>query len=270
MNRAAHPFDQAVGLQAHDGTLQRGHIPPSHANMVGPFGGTIAAVLLNAVLQHPARQGEPLSLTVNFTAPIADAPFDIDAQPVRTNKSTQHWSVALRQQDEVAATATAVLAHRRDTWADTEATPPDAPEPDAVPLLSAPGFPPWTRNYALRIVRGSVAPGATEGPDSESLLWVRDEPPRPLDWLSLTAICDVFFPRVFVRRQKLAPASTVSLTIYFLSDAPQLAQQGDGALLAVARANRFHRGYADQSAHLWSRDRSTLLAVTHQVVYFRD
>ncbi|MFX1369075.1 MAG: hypothetical protein ACFFAY_10790 [Promethearchaeota archaeon] len=105
--------------------------------------------------------------------------------------------------------------------------------------------------------------------DSESLLWVRDEPERPLDFLSLAAISDVFFPRVFIRRQKLGVSSTVSITTYFHADTSDLARQGSRPILATARGQRFYRGYFDQVAELWS-DEGELLASSIQMVYFKD
>ncbi len=45
--------------------------------MVGPYGGITAATVLNAVLQHPALLGEPVSLTVNFCAAVADGAFEV-------------------------------------------------------------------------------------------------------------------------------------------------------------------------------------------------
>lgn len=265
-----HVFDKATALTpSENGKAWSGHIPASHENMVGPFGGAIAATLLNAVLQHPYRQGEPISLTVNFAAPIKDAPFEVTAQAVRNNKSTQHWTITMYQQEEVAVTGTALLAHRRETWSDTEAAPPEAPSPEQVPLLSTDNLPRWTHNYALRMLRGLVVAGSPEQTDSRSLLWVRDEPLRPLDWLSLTAICDTFFPRLFVRRQRIFPIGTVSMTTYFLTDGEALDRQGTGYLLAAAQANRFYNNYFDQSGTIWGRD-GELLATTHQIVYFRD
>ena len=43
----------------------------------------------------------------------------------------------------------------------------------------------------MRCVRGApgAAPAGAAEPDSVSLLWVRDEPPRALDFLSLAALC---------------------------------------------------------------------------------
>ena len=63
------------------------------ANMVGPFGGITAAVLLRAIESHPDRLGEPVALTVNFAAPIVDGEFEISRRAPRTNRTNQHWIV---------------------------------------------------------------------------------------------------------------------------------------------------------------------------------
>ncbi|MBM4721152.1 hypothetical protein GS449_24190 [Rhodococcus hoagii] len=115
-----------------------GHTSPAYANMVGPFGGITAATLLRAVLQHPERLGDPLSLTVNFAGPIADGAFEVSARPTRTNRSTQHWNIELAQDGVVTTTATAVFGNRRDTWASTEIEAPPPPPADDV---AAAGFP---------------------------------------------------------------------------------------------------------------------------------
>jgi hypothetical protein len=73
---------------------------------------------------------------------------------------------------------------------------------------------------------------------------------------------------VFVRRQELVPAGTITLTTYFHADAATLAAQGDKPLLAQARAARFFKGYFDQGAELWGSD-GELLATSHQLVYFK-
>ena len=122
-----HPLDLAVQLASGaDGSLA-GSTHPAYGNMIGPFGGVIAATLLNAAMTHPARIGEPLALTVNYTAPAAQGTFNVDAIPVRTNRSTQHWTITLVQGGEVVITATAVFAKRRDTWSATEAGFPEVP-----------------------------------------------------------------------------------------------------------------------------------------------
>jgi len=269
MTDTLHPLDHATRLIALGEGHYRGRLTAAYANMVGPFGGAIAAVVLNAVLQHPQRLGEPVALTVNFAGPIADAEFEIRARPARTNRSTQHWSIELVQAGETAILASAMTAERRDTWSDQELAFPRVAPASEVPVTATGGFTPWVANYEMRFIDGllSFRP-ADAGENSQSRLWVRDQPPRPLDFLSLSALADVFFPRIFLRRQQPCPAGTVSMTLYFHADGAELAACGTASLLACARAQVLHNGFADQTAELWSAD-GRLLATSQQLVYYK-
>ncbi|KUI40370.1 acyl-CoA thioesterase II [Mycobacterium sp. GA-2829] len=265
-----HPFDAAVALEPvlHAGHW-RGHTHPDWANMVGPFGGMTAAVLLHAVEKHPDRIGEPVALTVNYAAPVADGAFDVVATCIRTNRTNQHWVVELRQDGAVKTNATAVFGTRRDTWSDTEATMPEVPAPDRVAESGLPDIIVWAGNYETRYVEGGVpGEGAGPAPSSATTLWARDRRGRGLDFPALTAMSDIFYPRVFLRRGAISPAGTISMTIYFHADSAALGAVGDDYVLARTRGNRFSRGYFDQSAELWSRA-GELLVTTHQVVYFK-
>lgn len=266
----AHPFDDALVLDTTEGRgVLRGRTTPAWANMVGPFGGVTAAILLRAVEMHPDRTGEPVSLTVNFVAPVADGAFDVVTRIVRTNRSNQHWLVELVQDGEVKTNASAVFATRRDTWTDTEATPPDVPQPEAVARTEAPSMVEWVSNFDMRYVCGDIPSGEAQAAESsETVLWVRDRRDRHLDFAALTALSDIFYPRVFLRRGTAAPAGTVSMTTYFHAESTDLDGVGADFVLARAHANRFARGYFDQTATLWSRA-GELLVTTHQLVYFR-
>src|SRR6185369_13570553 len=105
-----HPFDTAVALSPQGEGAWQGRTSPAYANMIWPYGGITAAQALNAVLQHPQRLGEPIAFTVNFAAALEDGEFTAHATPARTNRSTQHWTVELRQQGQAMVTATAVTA----------------------------------------------------------------------------------------------------------------------------------------------------------------
>jgi acyl-coenzyme A thioesterase PaaI-like protein len=273
-----HDFDAAIALDAHG----HGATHPAWANMVGPFGGITAATLLNAAWSHPQRLGEPLALTVNYAGAVADGPFHIEALPVRTTRTTQHWTLALHQGGAVATTATAVFALRRDTWVADELPMPAVPPAGQVAVTPPPGRVVWPHRYEMRFVHGPWVPFRLDGEDgagtapapaitsdeSLTLAWVRDTPPRPLDALSLTALCDLFYPRIFRRRGHFTPAGTVSMTVHFHGDAADLAAQGTRPLLACARGLRFHRGFFDQRAELWS-DGGQLLASSQQTVYYK-
>lgn len=266
-----HPFDTAVALTPTRENFFRGATTPAYANMVGPFGGTTGAVLLNAALRHPSRLGDPVALTVNFASAVADGEFEIEARAVRTNRSTQHWLIELMQAGEIAATATAVFALRRETWSAPEAVAPAVPPAEALARANRTAPLAWVDRYDMRFAAGDLPDhfDGDERPDSRSSLWVRDEPPRPLDFASLAALCDTFFPRIFIRRRKRVPIGTVSLTTYFHADAAMLAAQADRHLLGTARALNFRNGYFDQSAEVWN-DAGQLLASTHQIVYYRE
>ena len=256
-------------VQQPDGTFA-GHTSAAYANMVGPFGGISAAQVMHAVLMHPQRLGEPVSLTINFAAALSDGPFVINAHPARTNRSTQHWLIDVQQNGESVLTGTAFTALRRETWSLDEQTLPASPAPAEVPLALN-GIPmAWVQQYEMRPIVGGM-PEVWDGSGDSSLtqLWVRDQPPRPLDFASLTALADVFFPRLFVRRATAVPVGTVTMTVYVHANTEQLQATGRGYLLAQARAQAFRNGYFDHSAQLWN-EAGVLLATTHQLVYYKN
>ena len=281
-----HFFDAAIALSPQpDGSLA-GATHPAWNNMVGPFGGITAATALNAVLRHPALLGEPVALTVNYAGPL-NGPFTAVARPVRTNRSTQHWTVELRQSakpdtaegtdgaDEVALTATVLTAVRRETWGSNDLPMPSLPAPSQVHRTPPRNTVEWLRRYDLRMVTGTIpsrweGQAATDDPATSSLtqVWMRDDPPRPLDFCALTALADVFFPRIWLRRATFVPVGTVSMTVYFHVGAQALADTGTGYVLGQARGQGFAAGFFDQAAQLWN-EAGTLLATTHQVVYYK-
>lgn len=264
-----HPFDQAIKLEGLPERLAA-RVSADYQNMVGPFGGVSAAKLLQAVLQHPQRKGSPVALTVNYLGPISDSPVEIVLQCLRTNRSNQHWSMQLLQQDAVLCSATCVLAHRKDTWQNQELEFPEVDGPEAYPAL--PPFPmaKWVNQYDMRFIKGNPLDSEESASgDSESLLWMADKPHRALDFASLTALCDAFFPRLFVRRRKVSPAGTVSLTIHFHCDESSLNALSSPFVLGRASAQKFSGSYFDQRAEVWSQD-GQLMATTTQMVYYKD
>lgn len=263
-----HPFDAAIRLDTVSEDTRRGRTHPEWANMVGPFGGITAATMLRAVQTHPDCIGEPLALTINYAAPIADGDFDITVRAARTNRTNQHWIVELSQDGDVKTTATATFAIRRESWADTESHPPSAPAPEQLTPVD-PGLVRWTGLYDMRFVQGAMpGQGADPAPSSTTTLWVRDDAGRSVDYPALAALCDIFYPRVFLRRGGFVPSGTISLTTYFHADQQELDALADDFVLATAHANRFSGGYFDQSAQVWTRA-GGLLATTHQIVYFK-
>ncbi|MBM7368617.1 acyl-CoA thioesterase [Gordonia hydrophobica] len=264
-----HVLDEAIALTpvGSDSRVFRAQTHPAYANMVGPFGGITAATVIHGLQQHPDVLGEPLSLTINFVAPIAYGEWDLHLDPVRTNRTNQHWVFSIRQEGVTVATGSAVFAVIRDTWADVEAAPPEAVPAAEVEPTDFLDFIAWAKNYDKRFLVGGIVDGETAD-DSTSTLWVRDQPERPIDFPSLASMADCFFPRIFLRHGVYMPAGTISMTTYFHATAEELAAHGTDHVLATARGSRFGHGHFDQFAELWSGE--TLLATTHQLVYYKD
>jgi acyl-CoA thioesterase len=278
MSSTQHPFDKALAL--HHSDIRVGHFTgmtsPDYWNMVGPFGGTTAALVLQSVMQHPDVLGTPIALTVNYAAALDAGAFDIQATAVRTNRSTQHWTVQITQAGASGApnmttTATVITAARRDTWGESDMPMPEAPQPETIDRMSTgPSGVAWINQYEMRPFSGGIPAKWDDSlHHSETRIWLRDAQPRPLDFASLAAMSDMFYPRVWLRRAKHVPAGTVSITTYLHAGPAQLAEVGTGYLLGRATGQQFFNGFFDQTAHLWS-EKGVLLATSNQIVYYKE
>ena len=267
LTKTPHLFDEATAVTAGDSRWQ-GRTSPDYWAFVGPFGGCTAATILRALIEHPQRAGDPLALTVNYCAPVKEGTFDLDVRLVKANRSSQHWSVEMTQgSDEVVTLATAVFAERRESWSHQP-----MPFPGATPFEQVRSYPSlamtWVKQYDFRFVEGEPKRG-TPGPvETFSKLWIGDRVPRKIDALSLLAMSDAFFARIFHAKRELVPFGTVSLTTYFHADAADLEAENTTRVLAVADARIFHKSYGDQHGELWSPS-GRLLATTTQIAYFK-
>jgi acyl-CoA thioesterase len=227
--------------------------------------------MLRALIEHPQASGDPLALTVNYCAPIAEGPFDLDVRLAKANRSSQHWFVELSQgRGDPASLATAVFAERRPSWSHQPAQ-----MPATAPFGELKRYPdvefPWAKQYEFRFAEGTpqLGPDPSGTPHSTlSKIWISDRKPRPVDMLSLMAMSDAYFARVFHARGELVPFGTVTLTTYFHVSREELASENITHLLLVVDAKVFNRSYCDQSGELWSPS-GRLLATTTQMGYFK-
>jgi hypothetical protein len=259
----SHPFDDAIRLQARGDGRFAGRTSADYRNMVGPYGGITAAVLLNALMQRPERLGDPVALTVNYAGPVADGDFEVLTREIRTSRTTQHWLATLEQGGDgsVTTTATAVFGTRRDTWDLTESRPPDLPPRERVAESRGTISAPWSQRYERRTIDDLAA--------REARSWLADDPPRPLDFPALASLCDAVRPWIFARRPQRTPIGTVTLNVYFHVAGDELARLGAAPVLGVARTNVIRRGFFDQEAQVWSED-GAMLATTQQLVWFKQ
>jgi hypothetical protein len=269
-----HPLDAATGLAgAAAAPIRTGRTSDAYWTFISPFGGTSAATALRAVLEHPGCEGDPIAITVNFCAPIVRGEFAVHTRLARANRSSQHWLVEFRQgeSDEAVLTASIVTAARRESWSHQTARAPTLPPSETMAELDNRRSLSWVAQYGFRFAEGGpeMTPEIPDPPRSpRSVLWLRDDTPRPLDALSLVAMSDAFFGRIFQVIGRIPPFGTVSMTTHFHASGDELAAHGSEPLAAVADARVFHRSYCDQSVELYGRG-GQLLATSTQIAYFK-
>lgn len=239
---------------------------PNYEANTGMFGGWTSALLLKAVLDHPDASGSASTMTVNFIERIVPGETIIlAATRLGGGRSLAHWRCDVRREQDSAllATATVVLANRRETDQAIDAVIPDAPPPDDLPLSHPPG--PFGRQVETRVIHG--APPFNR-PDMRSLSWTREASGRAVDAVQLAFLADVYAPRVFHISAAPRPSSTVTLAITYLAGTDELAAVGDDYVLSEVEGTRIEQAQAGSRLKLWS-SRGTLLATSEQLCWFR-
>lgn len=233
---------------------------------------------MRAVIDDTRRLGPPVAQTVNYCGPITKRAFEIAVMLQRSGKATRHGSLELQQNGAVAATASIVCANRRETFAHAVDMRPFAPPPDQVALSPPDARLPWLSSYEFRFVEGGPGVGLGIGPKaraagdlgkSRTVLWLKDKPDRPLDYVSLWALSDCFILRLIQMRGTMVPMSTVSMTSYFHAMPDELFEHGTVHRLGIAVAKRFQANSHDQSMELWSAG-GALLASGAQTVWYKE
>ncbi len=273
-----HQLDIATTLKLGAASRLVGTTSDAYWNFAGPFGGYTAALLMRAVMDDTRRLGPPVAQTVNYCGAITKGAFEIAVTLQRSGKATQHWSLELHQNGAVAATASIVCANRRETFAHAVGSRPSVPPPEQVAQSAPEERLPWLSSYDFRFVEGGPELGlsleqkaraAGDLGKSRTVLWLKDTPDRPLDYVSLSALSDCFILRLIQMRGTMVPMSTVSMTSYFHAMPNELVEHGTAHLLGIATAKRFQANFHDQSMELWSAG-GALLASGTQTVWYKE
>lgn len=267
-----HVFDTAIALTETATGDWSGSSSPDYANMVGAYGGIVAATLLSSVLSDTRHTGTPVSQTVNFCTGLGAGAFRITTKLQRAGKYIQHWKNELTQGDTMVATSSIVMGARAETFSHQTAPIPDVPAADTLAPMGDRVPLEWTRRYDYRFVNGGMEsfgkPRDTLG-NSQTRVWLADEPRRPLDYLSLAALADCFFLRLIQIRGQMEPMGTVTLTTHFIATPEDLAAQGSDHILGVVDMNRAQDQFHDQTMQLFSTD-GKILASGTQLVWYRQ
>jgi len=243
------------------------HASDRYRNAIGPFGGWIAALLLHAVLRAPEVRGAPLAIDALFMGSIAQADLEVRVYALRQNRSVGFWRSEVWQVGRMCAHAQVTMSSVRHSAELQDARFPQVPPPDAVAVYANPRSPvPWAGQYVFKPISGLIFSRAET---MDSRVWIRDAEPRPLDAVSLTAICDTPFPSPWIRLPGQVPVSTVAYSVYFRASPLDYAEAGSDFCLLDTHAALARDGYTDQFTTVWSAG-GRLLAQTQQMLWMAD
>jgi len=266
-------FDQAVAVAPGADGIFPGHTDARYFNRSGrPFGGYIAAALLGPVLAQAMDESSLISMSTDFAGAPHDGPYRIVTRNRRRNRSTDFWTAEFVQDDDPHGTvkvgASMVFARRRPAVEFREAHAPDVPPPEERPRLDTTQMPSFLAMYEMRVVEGSLFDVADAAGARTARTWVRDDPPRPLDALSLVAFCDTIVPQIFLRAGRMLPTATVTMNVFVHAGAEELALIGDDYLLTDSTIRIATSGFFDSQSTLWSRA-GRLIATTEQLAFYQ-
>lgn len=259
-------FDDSLALDVVGPGQWRGQAQPLFVANNGMFGGWTVALLLKAVISDPAATGSVIAMTVNFVSAVPPgSSLTLRTGCIGAGRSLAHWrcDLMLEGSEAVLATATVILANRRDSDRFTEGVMPDIALPETLT-----GFrPPFPGNPPLE--HRSGAAGLPFNKDhTRTLGWEKETSGRPIDVLTLALLSDLGAPRAFLISPGPRPSATLTLSVNFLASETELAACGDDFILSEMIATRIEQSTVGSRKTMWSRA-GTMLATSEQLCWFR-
>jgi acyl-CoA thioesterase len=250
----------------HDGKSWIAFADPRYESINAMFGGWTTAIALRAVQEQAGPETSPSAITTNFVeAIVPGSEVRIRSRRLGGSRSVAHWIVELTPLDDERTLAHAVvtMTNRRATDGHVQPVAPDAPDPDGLDELHAPGA--QGERSVIRPIAGF--PPFNRG-DTFSSAWVRELTGRTFDRVQLAFLADQFAPRPFFWSEGPRPSATLTMTVYFHATDEEIAAVGDDYILSEAIASRGESSTCGQHARIWSRS-GALLATSEQLCWYR-
>ncbi|MCB2098290.1 MAG: thioesterase family protein [Parvularculaceae bacterium] len=237
--------------------------PACEAN-TGMFGGWTAALMMKAAIEA-GDAGTPVAITISFASRIEPGSvIGVRATTLASGRSISHRRVEISGADgDIRASASIVIARRRENDRFIEFVAPEAPAPETFQVFHPPG--PFGATVDVRPVAGFPPLGQE---NTKSLSWVRDLSGAPLDLARLAYRADVAPPRIWYIGDQPRPSSTITMSVYFYASDEELAAVGADYVLTEVTGVRAEGSVFGHSMRLWSRS-GALLATSEQLCWFR-
>jgi acyl-CoA thioesterase len=257
-------FDDDIALRPLGDGRYAGEIVEHWWTPRGPLGGYVMALMLHgAMLEVGEEERAPRTLTIHFLRPPAAGPVTVVARTERAGRSLSTVSVVLEQDGARLGIGLAALSR---AWPGERFD--DAPMPRVAPADPAVGLdaglpdhrsPPFSERLTMQRRFGDDFFSRSEHGVTGGWVGLREQ--RAVDAPVVAMLADAWFPAPWPRLEKLMPAPTIEMTVYFRAPLPLGAR---GPLLGRFHADVVRDGFFDESGELWSPD-GTLVAQSRQL-----
>lgn len=255
---------ESLALHATGEGAWRAFADPQNEANTGMFGGWTAALLLKSVLSDARAEGEAAAITLSYVNRVSPGrELAVTASPLGGGRSVMTWRAEVRREGDetLLASASVLLANRRESDGFTEWAFPEAPVPEDLPMI----HPPATFGQFVDMRVNKIPFGQK---DSHSVHWVRERTGHTVDHVLLAYLADCYPPRILYRSAGPRPSSTLTMSVYFYASAGDLAAVGDDFMLSEAVGTRAEQSIVGSQLRLWSRG-GALLATSEQLCWFK-
>lgn len=251
-NASASDFTLASSVTREDDEHFSIDVPAGWEQGRGAFGGLVVAALTRAVTQRePDADRAVRALSLEILAPLLPGRARIRVEELKRGSGVSAFDARLLQEEGgsvvVRSRATFTLARARTTELDLEASPPEMPPYESLPIapIGPPLGPVFTQHFEFRPTVGIPYSGSA---DSRVEGWVRMREHSewgPPEWL---AMVDTYWPTPIIRSSSPRPMVTLHFSAHLVEPPPP------GPLYFRARASVGKDGFIDELRELFTPD----------------
>lgn len=240
------------------------NIPESWMQGRTTYGGLSSAICLQTINNDYPDLPPLRSAQINFIGPAGGDIF-IKSTVLRQGKSVAYISAEMFDEKGIATHAVFCFGAKRESrinkhFLETPGIP--SPEESDDFFKFGPG-PVFTQNFECLLASGDLPVSGSE--DAEFYIWARHKDHTANNIAALLSIADMPPPAALAMFKQLAPISSMTWMVNFLSDDPQT---DHGWWLLNSKAEHAKDGYTSQNMKVWNRSGELVITGRQNVAIF--
>lgn len=228
------------------------------------YGGLSAAICLSAVERTVSNLPPLRSAQVNFIGPVAGR-VSIVVTVMRQGRSVTFISAEMTGEKGLATHAVFCFGQKRESKLDQNfIRAPQVPDAsNSTEFFDSDFTPSFASNYECKLASGGHPVSGSQ--HNEHFIWAKHKDPQAVGTPALLGIADMPPPAVLPMFKELAPISSMTWMLNFLTD--DLHTQ-DGWWLIKSAAEHARDGYSSQDMHVWNTEGKHIITARQSVAVF--